>query len=94
MTALFDLAGRRAVVTGARRGIGRAMAQALAEAGADIVAVSSQQQADDELGEVVRGYGRRFEAHAVDFADRDAVARFGEELAATAPDILVNNAGT
>ena len=92
--SLFDLTGRTAVVTGARRGIGRAIAEALAQAGADIVAVSSQQRGDDELGAGIRALGRGFEARAVDFADREAVVAFGEEIAERAPDILVNNAGT
>jgi 2-deoxy-D-gluconate 3-dehydrogenase len=94
MSDLFDLHGRLAVVTGARRGIGRAMAEALAAAGADIVGVSAHLRDDDEVATVVRGLGRHFEGYAVDFADRDAVLALGGELAARAPDILVNNAGT
>ncbi|GAA3928804.1 SDR family oxidoreductase [Actinoplanes auranticolor] len=94
MSGLFDLDGRLAVVTGARRGIGRAMAEALAQAGADIIGVSARLRPDDEVAETVRGFGRAFEAHAVDFADRDAVLALGTELAGRAPDILVNNAGT
>ncbi len=91
---LFDLHGRLAVVTGARRGIGRAMAEALAAAGADIIGVSTQARADDEVAASIRGLGRSFESRAVDFADRDAVLALGAELAERAPDILVNNAGT
>ena len=94
MSGLFDLHGRLAVVTGARRGIGRAMAEALAAAGADIIGVSAHQRADDEIAESIRGLGRSFEGRAVDFADRDAVLALGSELAGRAPDILVNNAGT
>ena len=94
MNGLFDLSGRLAVVTGARRGIGRAMAEALAAAGADIIGVSAQLRPDDEVAATVRGQGRTFEAYATDFADREAVIRFGEALAERAPDILVNNAGT
>jgi 2-dehydro-3-deoxy-D-gluconate 5-dehydrogenase len=94
MTGLFDLSGRLAVVTGARRGIGRAMAEALAAAGADIIGVSAQLRPGDEVATTVRDLGRSFEAYAVDFADRDAVLTLGAELAGRAPDILVNNAGT
>ncbi|WP_433438194.1 SDR family oxidoreductase [Nonomuraea sp. CA-141351] len=94
MNDLFDLHGRLAVVTGARRGIGRAMAEALAAAGADIIGVSAHLRADDEVADTVRRLGRSFEGRAVDFADRDAVLQLGAELAERAPDILVNNAGT
>ena len=94
MSALFDLTGRSAVVTGARRGLGRSMAVALASAGADIIGVSATLADDDDIGDEVRAFGRSFTAHAVDFDDRDAVLALGTEVAATAPDILVNNAGT
>ncbi|MGO1768382.1 MAG: SDR family oxidoreductase [Microbacterium sp.] len=95
MTAdLFDLTGRTAVVTGARRGIGFGMAKALAGAGADIIAASASQEPDGgEIGRLVRGLGCTFEGHAVDFRDRDAVAAFGDAVAERA-DVLVNNAGT
>lgn len=94
MTTLFDLSGTTAVVTGARRGIGYAMAEALAEAGANIIAVSASQEADGgAIGARVRELGREFEGHAVDFRDRDAVAAFAG-LVADRTDILVNNAGT
>ncbi|MFF2388071.1 SDR family oxidoreductase [Agromyces sp. NPDC058104] len=91
----FDLSGRLAVVTGARRGIGFGIAEALAEAGADIVGVSSSLEPDGgEIGARVRAHGRDFRGLAADFADPAAVDRLGDELAALAPDILVNNAGT
>lgn len=90
----FDLTGRTAVVTGARRGIGRSMAEALAAAGADIIGVSAQQEADGgEVGAAVRAFGRSFEGHAVDFRDREQVTAFGDSVRDRA-DILVNNAGT
>jgi 2-deoxy-D-gluconate 3-dehydrogenase len=92
---MFDLTGRLAVVTGARRGIGYAMAEALSAAGADIIGVSaSLESAGSAIGAAVLAHGRSFEAHTVDFADRDAVLALGTELATRAPHILVNNAGT
>ncbi|MCZ2827751.1 SDR family oxidoreductase [Modestobacter sp. VKM Ac-2986] len=94
MTAMFDLTGSTAVVTGARRGIGFAMAEALAVAGADIIAASAGQEEDGgEIGRRVRALGRAFEGHRVDFRDRAAVAAFGAEVAGRT-DVLVNNAGT
>ena len=92
---LFDLSGKTALVTGARRGIGAGMALALAEAGADIVGASASMEADGgEVGGRIRGMGRRFEGHAVDFADRGALKAFAARMEGEPLDILVNNAGT
>jgi 2-dehydro-3-deoxy-D-gluconate 5-dehydrogenase len=90
---LFDLTGTTAVVTGARRGIGLAIAEALAQAGADIIGVSaSMEQSGSEAERRVRAAGRAFTPLAVDFADRNAVTALGNDVAGA--DILVNNAGT
>jgi 2-deoxy-D-gluconate 3-dehydrogenase len=93
----FDLTGRLAVVTGARRGIGRAMARALAEAGADVIGVSAQlEETGSDVEKDVLAAGRTFEALRTDFADPEAVRALGTDLAGRERpvDILVNNAGT
>jgi 2-deoxy-D-gluconate 3-dehydrogenase len=93
----FRLDGKLAVVTGCRRGIGKAMAIALAEAGADIAGVSANMEASaSEVEKEVRALGRGFKGYACDFADRPALYRFIARLKAGFPavDILVNNAGT
>ncbi|KFF99065.1 2-deoxy-D-gluconate 3-dehydrogenase [Streptomyces scabiei] len=93
----FDLTGKLAVVTGAKRGIGRAMARALAEAGADIIGVSATLETSGSAVEKdVLAAGRTFEAIRTDFADPHAVRTLGADLAGRdrPVDILVNNAGT
>lgn len=93
----FDLDGKTAVVTGARRGIGRAAALALAAAGADIVGVSASLERDGgELARAVEAAGRSFRGYRCDFAERAAVYDLIADLARDVPriDILVNNAGT
>jgi 2-dehydro-3-deoxy-D-gluconate 5-dehydrogenase len=93
----FDLNGRLAVVTGARRGIGMAMAVALARAGADIVGVSANLEADGgKVAREVEAAGRRFTGLRADLADRQAVTDLAARLNdLDAPvDILVNNAGS
>ncbi len=95
MSNLFDLSGKTALVTGARRGIGAGMALALAEAGADIIGASAQMEADGgDVGARVRAIGRRFTGHAVNFADRAALKAFAAAMEGEPIDILVNNAGT
>ncbi|MFB4284289.1 SDR family oxidoreductase [Nonomuraea sp. MTCD27] len=94
---MFDLSGELAVVTGARRGIGLAIAAALAEAGADIIGISAHlEPAGSEVERRVRATGREFEGMRVDFGDRAAVLACAGELACRSrpPSIVINNAGT
>jgi 2-deoxy-D-gluconate 3-dehydrogenase len=92
----FRLDGKVALVTGCKRGIGRAMAQALAEAGADIAGVSaSLEPSGSEVEADVRALGRRFTGCRCDLGDRMALYAFIEQAKRDLGrvDILVNNAG-
>lgn len=93
---LFRLDGKVAMVTGCRRGLGKAMTMALAEAGADIIGVSRWlEAAGSEIEREVRALGRGFKAYSCDFRDRGAVRALASRVMADFPviDILVNNAG-
>lgn len=94
---LFKLDGKTALVTGCKRGIGKAMAIALAEAGADIVGVSaSLESTGSAIEKEVTALGRQFKGYQCDFADRTALYAFIQQVKNDVPvvDILVNNAGT
>jgi 2-deoxy-D-gluconate 3-dehydrogenase len=95
MSGRFDLSGLTAVVTGAKRGIGFAMAEALAEAGANIIGVSATLEATGSAIEgAVTAHGQSFTALQADFSDRAAVVDLAARLGDEHVDILVNNAGT
>ena len=92
---MSELVNQIAVVTGAGRGIGRAIALKFAAAGADVVCVSRTQDNSDKVAAEVRALGRQAWAHAVDVSDSAAVAAAAGKILAEAGrvDILVNNAG-
>lgn len=93
----FRLDGKVALVTGCRRGIGKGMALALAEAGADIIGVSANmEESGSEIEREVKALGRKFTAYRCDFGDRQATHRFVSQVKAehSVIDILVSNAGT
>jgi 2-dehydro-3-deoxy-D-gluconate 5-dehydrogenase len=96
MSNIFSLQGKTALVTGCNKGIGRSMALGLAEAGADIIGVSSSLAlTGSEVEREVVAMGRRFVAHAADLTDREALYRLikGVKASGRPVDILVNNAG-
>ena len=93
----FSLNGKLALVSGCKRGIGFAFAEALAEAGADIIGVSASLEADGgKIGETVRKLGRKFYVYQCDFSNCEAVKDFAQKVLSECgtPDILFNNAGT
>ena len=91
----FDLSGKTAIITGAGSNLGREMALAMADAGADIVGAGRRPEPLDETGEMIRAKGRRYLARSTDVTDSsdvgalmaEAIAEFGRI------DVLVNNAG-
>ena len=92
---LFDLTGKTAVVTGASRGLGQAMAVALAEAGAHVICVSSSEGGVAKTVEKIRHAGGSAQPEWADFSDANAVSELATRvLSAGGVDILVNNAGT
>lgn len=95
MDKLFDFTGKVALVTGGSRGLGRQMALAMAERGADVIVTSRKAEACDEVAQEIRDLGRRALAYGCHVGKWDeldglvdaAYAEFGRV------DILVNNAG-
>jgi len=94
---IFDLTGKVALVTGGSKGLGKAMARGLVEAGADILITSRhEEELRGALDEIVRGTGRRGRYLVADMSRRADVSRLAradlEEMGRI--DILINNAGT
>lgn len=95
MSILFDLTGRTALITGSTRGLGRAIAKGLAQAGASIVINGRDAQAVEQTVQEFRSAGYAVWAAAFDVTDEAAVQSVFKELDADGVevDILVNNAG-
>jgi len=90
-----QLANQIAVVTGAGRGIGRAIALKFANEGADVVVVSRTQENSEKVAAEIRALGKKAWAFAVDVSDSASVSAAAEKILADCGkvDILVNNAG-
>jgi NAD(P)-dependent dehydrogenase (short-subunit alcohol dehydrogenase family) len=93
----FDLTGKVALVTGGSKGLGKAMARGLAEAGADVLISSRhEKELQTALGDILKGTDRRGAYLVADMSRRDQVQKLAREALARMGrvDILVNNAGT
>ena len=92
----FRVDNKVAIVTGCNKGIGLAIAQALAESGADIIGVSSKmKESGQDVEKVVTAAGRKFYAYNADFTNRESLYQFIADVQKDHPriDILINNAG-
>lgn len=90
----FSLAGKTALVTGASRGIGRAIAIGFAEHGADVVLASRKRDALEAVAREIEATGGRARVITVHMGQDDSIAALARELEGTAIDVLVNNAAT
>jgi len=92
---LFDLKGRTALVTGGSIGLGKQMAEGLAEAGADIAIASRRKELGDTAAKELERYGITAKAYGMDVTDRKSVIRTVAEATRDfgTIDILINNAG-
>ena len=96
ISQLFNLSGKTALVTGASRGLGQAIAVALSAAGARVLCASSSAGGADETVKQILDAGGQAEAFAADLSNPDAVRQLATEALAAAKtiDILVNCGGT
>jgi 2-dehydro-3-deoxy-D-gluconate 5-dehydrogenase len=91
----FRVDDKIALVTGCSRGIGMDIAIELANAGADIIGVSNNLQADSDVAKAVEAAGKKFYAYQADFSNRESLYAFLNKVKSGHPriDILINNAG-
>ena len=90
----FSLTGKKALVTGSSKGIGASIAQALAQAGADIVLVGRTKDSLEATKSAIINIGRKVEIVLCDVSSADAVKEAFSDIAALKVDILINNAGS
>jgi 2-dehydro-3-deoxy-D-gluconate 5-dehydrogenase len=91
----FRVDNKIALITGCSRGIGMDIAIELANAGADIIGVSNNLQADSDVAKAVEAAGKKFYVYQADFSNRDSLYAFLNKVKEEHPriDILINNAG-
>jgi len=96
LQTLFDLSGKTALVTGCDRGIGKAFALALAEAGANIIGCSRSLETGSSVEKEVNALGKSFKPYTINLGNRNALYAFIQKVKEenNSIDILVNNAGT
>ena len=88
----FRLDGKTALVTGCKRGIGKAISVALAEAGADVVGISATlEPSGSEVESAVQATGRKFKGYTCGFEDRDALYDFIQQVKADFPHRAVQH---
>lgn len=90
----FSLTGKKALVTGSSKGIGASIAQALAQAGADIVLVGRTKDSLEATKSAIINIGRKVEIVLCDVSSVDAIKEAFSDIAALKVDILINNAGS
>ena len=93
LAELISLSGKRALITGAAAGIGRAMAYRFAEAGAELELVDINERGLANVKKELEHFNREVNTRRVDIASEEAIDALWEELKGKEPDILVNNAG-
>jgi len=91
--ALLNLQGKRALITGAASGIGKAIAYRFAEAGADLELVDRDAEGLAKVKSELDAFGKEVHSHTVDLSQRAELHQLWQNLAERLPDILVNNAG-
>ena len=94
LEAQFSLTGKKAIVTGSSKGIGAAIAQALAHAGADIVLVGRSQESLETTSLAIKNIGRNVETILCDVSSPDSIKTAFKDVSDLKVDILVNNAGS
>lgn len=93
LSELISLKGKRALISGSAGGIGRAMANRFAEAGAALELVDIDSRGLDAVRKELARFNHEVNTHKVDISSKEAIDSLWEELKGSEPDILINNAG-